>query len=86
MHNLGGFNMTIKELRTLAATIGATIGTERNENGWGYWLLDHTGESFFPDGSFYMDKQELAADIKKHRSESGPNPKLLSIMAADIFR
>ena len=77
--------MTIKELRFLASTIGAKIGTERTQNGWGYWLLDQDGESFFADGSFYTDKSELAVDIKRHYAESPPNPQLLNIMAAAIF-
>lgn len=56
--------MTLKDIRKLASTKGASIATERNDFGWSYWLLDKDGNNFWPSDNFFVSKKHLADEIK----------------------
>ena len=56
---------SLKNLRELAATKNATIGTQRDIGGWSYWLLDENGKDLFEDDNFYSCKNRLKAAIDK---------------------
>ena len=52
--------MNIKTIRRLAAEKTLTVGTQRDQRGWSYWLLDANGKDLFTDDNFYTN----LADVK----------------------
>lgn len=56
--------MTLKDIRKLASTKGASIATERNDCGWSYWLLDKDGNDFWTSDNFFVSKKHLTDEIK----------------------
>ena len=52
--------MNIKTIRRLAAAKKLTVGTQRDQHGWSYWLLDANGKDLFADDNFYTN----LADVK----------------------
>lgn len=55
----------LKELRAYAATLGITIEAERDDYGWGYWLIG-TG---WPDDNFCVDHDEILYKLQKFSAE-----------------
>lgn len=62
-HPLGA--PTLKDLRKRATELGLTIECDRDDVGWGYWLLG-TG---WEDGTFSTDRFELAQKIEDYARE-----------------
>ena len=56
---------TLQVLRKRAAKLGLTIECDRDDIGWGYWLLG-TG---WEDETFSSDRFELAAKIEDYSRE-----------------
>jgi len=52
--------MNIKTIRRLAAEKKLIVGTQRDQFGWSYWLLDANGKDLFVDDNFYTS----LADVK----------------------
>jgi hypothetical protein len=56
--------MSLKQLRARAKTIGIRIEADRDDCGWGYWLIDAaTGETPWPDDNFSTSHNELAGKL-----------------------
>ena len=52
--------MTLKVLRARAKAIGIRIEADRDDMGWGYWLVDaNTGETPWDDDNFSTSHDEL---------------------------
>lgn len=53
--------MTLKELRKQAKALGVKIEAERDDIGWGYWLLkdDDSGEGIWEDENFCVSLEEI---------------------------
>lgn len=50
----------LRKLRARAAKIGVRIDAERDDFGWGYWLLDaKSGEGVWDDGNFCDNLSEV---------------------------
>lgn len=52
--------MSLRELRQRAAELGVKIDAEKDDEGWGYWLLDAlTGEGVWGDDNFCTSHDEI---------------------------
>lgn len=52
--------MSLRELRQRAAELGVKIDAEKDDEGWGYWLLDATtGEGVWSDDNFCTSPDEI---------------------------
>lgn len=54
--------MTLKELRKQAKALGVKIEAERDDTGWGYWLLkdNGSGEGVWADDNFCTNLEEVS--------------------------
>ena len=54
--------MTLKELRKKAKALGVKIEADRDDTGWGYWLMkdDGSGQGVFDDNNFCASLEEVA--------------------------
>lgn len=58
--------MSLKDLRVRAKAIGIKIEADRDDVGWGYWVIDAaTGEGPWEDDNFSTCHDELAGDITR---------------------
>jgi hypothetical protein len=70
-------DMTLKDLRARAASIGIRIEAERFDvpvggNFWGYWLIDEkTNDGVWDDENYCSDHQELSQALRKLEFERG---------------
>ena len=70
--------MALKDLRARAKTIGVRIEADRDDYGWGYWLLDDkTGKPVWDDENFCSDHQEIADALRKLEFERGVRVKAM---------
>lgn len=64
--------MSLKDLRARAKAIGIRIEADRDDVGWGYWLVDaKTGETPWADDNFSTSHSELAGkldDLERERA------------------
>lgn len=62
----------LASLRARAAAIGVRIEADRDDYGWGYWLIDnHTGEGPWADENFSTSHDELdgkISDLEREKS------------------
>jgi hypothetical protein len=54
--------MTLNELRKKAKALGVKIEADRDDTGWGYWLLkdDGSGEGVWDDENFCSSLEEVS--------------------------
>jgi hypothetical protein len=70
--------MTLKDLRARAKTIGVRIEADRNDYGWGYWLLDDkTGTPVWDDDNFCDDHAEISSKLRQLEFERGVRVKAM---------
>jgi hypothetical protein len=75
--------MTLKDLRARAASIGIRIEAERFDvpvggNFWGYWLIDEkTNDGVWDDENYCSDHQELSEALRKLEFERGVRSKAM---------
>ena len=65
--------MSLKSLRKRAKALGVTIETDRDDMGWGYWLIG-TG---WDDDNFCVDHDEIDRKldrIEEERACPAPRP------------
>jgi hypothetical protein len=56
--------MSLKQLRARAKAIGIRIEADRDDCGWGYWLIDaKTGETPWVDDNFSTSHDELGGKL-----------------------
>ena len=64
--------MTLKDLRARAKTIGIRIEADRDDCGWGYWLIDaNTNEGPWADDNFSTSHDEVdgkLTDLERERA------------------
>jgi hypothetical protein len=76
-------DMTLKDLRARAASIGIRIEAERFDvpvggNFWGYWLIDEkTNNGVWDDENYCSDHQELSEALRKLEFERGVRSKAM---------
>ncbi len=62
--------MTLKALRARAKAINIRIAADRDDCGWGYWLIDsQTGETPWADDNFSTSHDELAGKLDELKRE-----------------
>jgi len=70
--------MTLKDLRARAKSIGVRIEADRDDYGWGYWLLDdRTGEPVWADENFCADHLEISEKLRTLEFERGVRSKAM---------
>ena len=64
--------MALKDLRARAKAIGIRIEADRDDTGWGYWLIDaKTNEGPWADDNFstsHDEVEEKLADLERERA------------------
>ena len=69
----GNGAMTLKQLRARAKAIGIRIEADRDDCGWGYWLIDQrTGEGPWADENFSTSHDELEGKLRDLERERVP--------------
>ena len=63
--------MTLHELRRFAKPLGVKIEADRDDCGWGYWLIkdDGSGEGIWADDNFCADREEVWWKLQSYRAE-----------------
>ena len=65
--------MALKTLRARAKMIGIRIEADRDDCGWGYWLIDErTGETPWADDNFSTTHDELEGKLRDLERERSP--------------
>jgi hypothetical protein len=63
---------TLKSLRKRAKLLGVIIEADRDDTGWGYWLLNPvTREGVWPDDNFCTSHDEISSkldDVQRERA------------------
>lgn len=62
----------LDQLRRKAKTLGVKIEAERDDYGWGYWLIkgNGSGEGIWADDNFCSSRDELAYKLELYAAES----------------
>jgi len=70
--------MALKDLRARAKAIGIRIEADRDDTGWGYWLIDaKTNEGPWADDNFSTSHDELADKLRALEFERGVRVKAM---------
>lgn len=63
----------LEQLRDRARKLGVRIDAERNDSGWGYWLINNdTGEGVWMDDNFCTSHDEISSKLDALESGDGP--------------
>lgn len=60
---------TLKTLRAKAKDLGVTIDAQRDDSGWGFWLLDSDGNGLWADDNFCTSHAEIDAKLDQYAAE-----------------
>ena len=62
--------MKLNELRKIAKGLGVRIETERDDYGWGYWLIknDGSGEGIWSDENFCTSLYEVLYKLEIYKA------------------
>lgn len=64
--------MNLKELRRIAKGLGIKIDAEKDDFGWGYWLIHpETKEGIWEDGNFCTSLSEVENKLNIYAEEKG---------------
>lgn len=62
--------LTLAGLRKRAKALGVLIEADRDDTGWGYWLLDPvTREGIWADDNFCTSHDEIDAKLEQIKQE-----------------
>lgn len=63
--------MSLIKLRKRAAKLGVSIATQRDDRGWGYWLVDPiTLNGIWEDDNFFTNHGSLALALDSLADET----------------
>lgn len=62
---------TLKTLRAKAKNLGVTIDAQRDDSGWGFWLLDSDGNGLWADDNFCTSHAEIDAKLNQYAEIAG---------------
>lgn len=64
--------MKLKELREIAKGLGLKIEAEKDDFGWGYWLIhSETREGIWEDDNFCTSLSEVEYKLNVYAAEKG---------------
>lgn len=61
--------MKLNDLQTYAATMGVRVEAEKDDYGWGYWLVDEDGSGLWPDDNFCTSLEEVEMKLDAYAEE-----------------
>jgi hypothetical protein len=65
-----GYIMKLKELRKIGKGLGVRIEADRDDTGWGYWLIkdDGSGEGIWSDENFCTSLYEVLYKLEIYKA------------------